>query len=211
MSKPNLVLVGAGGHAHACLDVIEQQDKYNIFGLVGLPSQINSTCMGHRVIGDDSNLIDIVKTCQYAMVALGQIDSNSRRVQIYQKIIHIGFDLPVIISPRSYVSPYAKIGAGSIVMHGAIIGPGSRVGINCIVNSNALLEHDASIGDHCHISTGAILNGGVMVHSGTFIGSGSCVKQGVTVGKNCLIGMGSVIRKNLNDESYYVNQGNDEK
>ena len=25
MSKPKIILIGAGGHAHACIDVIEQQ------------------------------------------------------------------------------------------------------------------------------------------------------------------------------------------
>jgi len=42
MSKPSLILIGAGGHAHACIDVIEQQDKYQIAGLVGMPEEMHT-------------------------------------------------------------------------------------------------------------------------------------------------------------------------
>ena len=81
--------------------------------------------------------------------------------------------LPVIISPYAYVSPYAQIGCGTIVMHNAIINADARVGDNCIINSRALIEHDVVIGNHCHISTGAVVNGAVEVGDNTFIGSGA--------------------------------------
>ena len=29
-----IILIGAGGHAHACIDVIEQCKKYSISGLI---------------------------------------------------------------------------------------------------------------------------------------------------------------------------------
>ncbi len=200
MSKPNIVLVGSGGHAHACIDVIEQQNKYKIYGLVGLPDQVNEKLMGYSLLGCDSDLGDIFKKCKYALIAIGQMNSFDKRVLVYEKIIEIGFKLPVVVSPMAYISPYAQVGAGTIVMHGAVINSGAKVGNNCIVNSLSLIEHDTNIGDHCHISTGAILNGGVTVGSRTFIGSGSCLKQGVVVAERSFIGMGSVIRKNFNNQ-----------
>ena len=32
------------------------------------------------------------------------------------------YNIPTIISPYAYVSKYAKIGSGSIIMHGSIMG-----------------------------------------------------------------------------------------
>ena len=49
MSKPSLLLIGAGGHAKSCIDVIEQQNKYQIFGLVGSPDEVGSQIFNHKV------------------------------------------------------------------------------------------------------------------------------------------------------------------
>jgi len=35
MSKSEIILIGAGGHAASCIDVIEQQDKFQLAGLIG--------------------------------------------------------------------------------------------------------------------------------------------------------------------------------
>ena len=35
MSKPSLILIGAGGHARACNDVIEHLGTFDIAGLIG--------------------------------------------------------------------------------------------------------------------------------------------------------------------------------
>ena len=50
MSKPGLILVGAGGHAHACIDVIEQQGRYQIAGLIGMPDEMDALHIGYSVI-----------------------------------------------------------------------------------------------------------------------------------------------------------------
>ncbi len=36
MSKEKIILIGAGGHAESCIDVIEQEDRFEIAGLIGL-------------------------------------------------------------------------------------------------------------------------------------------------------------------------------
>lgn len=32
--KPKLVLIGGGGHARACIDVIEQENHFRIYGII---------------------------------------------------------------------------------------------------------------------------------------------------------------------------------
>ncbi len=34
MNKPKLILVGAGGHCRSCIDVIEQENKFEIIGML---------------------------------------------------------------------------------------------------------------------------------------------------------------------------------
>lgn len=207
MSKPNLILIGAGGHAHACIDVIEQFDQYRIAGLVGMPEEVHTQHLDYSVIATDIDLPELAKEYQYALIAVGQIQSPDSRIRLYQQATELGFQLPVIIAPTAYVSRHATIGAGTIVMHGAIVNAGARVGTNCIINTRALLEHDATVEDHCHISTGAILNGDVNIGAGSFVGSGSIIKEGVSLGKGCVVGMGLSVRHNQTDHSRLI--GND--
>jgi sugar O-acyltransferase (sialic acid O-acetyltransferase NeuD family) len=204
MSKHSLIMIGAGGHAHACLDVIEQHGQYQIAGFVSIPEELHAQHFGYSVIGTDSDLPQLAKTYQYALITVGQIRSPDNRIRLYQQTVELGFELPAIIAPTAYVSRHATIGAGTVVMHGAIVNAGARVGNNCIINTRALLEHDATVEDHCHVSTGAILNGNVHVGAGGFVGSGSIIKEGVTLGKGCVVGMALSLRHNLMDYARYV-------
>lgn len=207
MSKPNLILIGAGGHAHACIDVIEQHNQFRIAGLVGMADEIHAQHLGYSVIAADGDLPKLAREYQYALIAVGQILSSSTRQRLYQQAVGLGFQMPVIASPIAHISRHTTIDAGTIVMHGAIINAGARVGINCIINTRALLEHDTIVEDHCHISTGAILNGNVRIGAGSFVGSGSIVKEGVTLGKGCVVGMCLSVRHNQGNSIRLV--GND--
>jgi sugar O-acyltransferase (sialic acid O-acetyltransferase NeuD family) len=204
MSKPSLILIGAGGHAHACIDVIEQHGGYQIAGLIGMPDEMHFHHLGYAVIGTDADLSELVKTIPYALITLGQINTPAHRTRLYQQIVALGFQLPTIVAPCAYVSRHATIGAGTIVMHSAIVNAGASVGQNCIINTRALLEHDAIVADHCHISTGAIINGSTAIGSGCFVGSGSIVKEGVSLGQGCLVGMGLAVRHNLPDNAQFA-------
>lgn len=204
MSKPPLIVIGAGGHAHACIDVIEQLGTYKIVGLVGLPEEMNGKFLGYSVIGVDSDLSKLARDCQYAIIAVGHIHSPALRIRLYQRAIELGFQLPTMIAPDAYVSRHAAVGAGTIVMHGAIINAGVRIGNNCIINSRALIEHDATVADHCHISTGAILNGAAKIGRGSFVGSGSVIKEGVSIGSDCIVGMGLAVRQDQADATRFT-------
>jgi sugar O-acyltransferase (sialic acid O-acetyltransferase NeuD family) len=190
MQKESILLVGAGGHARACIDVIEQEGRYAIAGLIGLAHEIGTRILGYPVTGTDGDLPALLKSTSSAIVAAGQIQSPELRIGIFQILKECGYQLPVIVSPHAYVSPHAMLGEGTIVMHGAVVNAGAEIGSNCIVNSQALIEHDVRVGNHCHISTAAVLNGDVWVGPGSFVGSNACVRQGIRIGERCMIRMG---------------------
>ena len=77
MTKPSIILIGAGGHARSCIDVIEQQGYFQIAGLVGLPEQLQTRHLGYNVIGTDSDLPELAKTYQYALITIGQIQTRA--------------------------------------------------------------------------------------------------------------------------------------
>lgn len=199
--KRPVILLGAGGHARACIDVIEKQGQYDIAGLVGLQAEKGNVILGYPVLGDDSDLLALFEKYGAGVVTVGQIKTAEPRKRLFELLEQHGCFLPAIVSPLAHVSRHAEVGAGTVVMHGAIVNAGAAIGRNCIINSMALVEHDARIADHCHISTGARLNSGVGVGEGSFVGSGALVKQGVTIGSNCVIGMGVALRHNCPDNT----------
>lgn len=192
----SILLVGAGGHARACIDVIERQGEFTIAGLLGTRAEVGTVVLGYRVLGTDEDLPGMRAVADCAIVAIGQIKTPEPRQRAFDLLERGGWESPVIVSPLGHVSRHARVGDGTIVMHGAIVNAAASVGRNCIINSRALVEHDVAVSDHCHIATGALINSGVRVGRGSFVGSGSSVRQGVTIGDMCVIGMGQRV---LND------------
>lgn len=193
MSKPSILLIGAGGHAQACIDVIEREGRFAIAGLVGLPQETGGILLGHKVIGSDADLPELRQRHAFALVTIGQIKTPMPRTAAFGQLLALGFELPVIVSPGAWVSPHARVGNGSIVMHGAIVNAGAVIGDNCIINSRALVEHGSVVGSHCHIATGALVNGDVIIGERTFVGSGAVIREGLSVGSDCVIAMGALV------------------
>ncbi len=204
MLKNDLVLIGPGGHARSCIDVIEQEGKFKIAGIVGVMEEVGSRVLGYDVMGTDTALNELAARFKYALVTLGQIVSAEDRIRLFELLVNAGFTSPTIIAPSAYVSPHAIIGEGTVIMHGAIINAEAVVGKNCIINSRALIEHNVQIEDHCHVSTGSIVNGNSSVGVGTFIGSGAIVRQGIAIGKNSIVGMGLSVREDIGNDVRYL-------
>jgi sugar O-acyltransferase (sialic acid O-acetyltransferase NeuD family) len=198
MTKPKLILIGAGGHCKSCIDVIEQENKFIIAGIVDINTSI-SELLGYPLLGHDDDLTKLKASYDYALITIGQIKTPAIRIRLLDHAKSLGFKLPAIISPRAYVSKHAKIGNGTIVMHDALINAGAIVGDNCIINTKSLIEHDAVIENNCHISTGAIINGGVIVKQGSFVGSNAVTKESVETYDKDFIKAGSLFKGYVNE------------
>jgi sugar O-acyltransferase (sialic acid O-acetyltransferase NeuD family) len=192
MNKEKIILIGGGGHCHSVIDVIEQENRYKIMGIIDTRENIGKKVLDYKVIGCDEDLETIFKTCKNACITVGYIKSNDLRVKLFALAKKIGFELPVIISPLAYVSKHAKVDESTVIMHHALINANAKVGKNCIINTKALIEHDAVVEDHCHISTASVLNGGAIVKEHTFFGSNATSKEYSEVDK--FVKAGSVAR-----------------
>jgi len=188
-----IILIGGGGHCKSVIDVIEQEGEFEIAGIADKPDLLKTKILGYTVIGTDADLPELAKQYRYALISVGQIKSPALRIKLFDLALQAGFLLPTIISPRAYVSQHAKIGHGSVIMHGALVNANAKIGKNCIINSKALIEHDVIIEDHCHISTASIINGEVVVKEGSFIGSNSTTKESIIIQEHSFIKAGSIV------------------
>ena len=191
--KKNIIIIGAGGHTLSSIEVIEQLGTYNIKGLIDDNVKINTIKYRYPVLGSDKDLKTLRSTFDYAFIGLGQIKSSKLRASKFKLLKSLGYIIPKIISPRSFVSNRSTISEGSIIMNDVIINGEVKIGTNCIINNKTLIEHGCIIENDCHISTNVVLNGNVKVGEGTFIGSSSVISNDFEIRKNQFIKMGSII------------------
>jgi sugar O-acyltransferase (sialic acid O-acetyltransferase NeuD family) len=203
MSSKKIVLIGAGGHAKACIEIIQSTEEFSIAQIVGQSPEIGSRVLGHVIKHTDADLELLREEYEYAFIGIGQMHNPELRREIHSNLLNLGYQIPTIISKHAIVSSNAKIGDGSIVMNGAILNADCTVGTNVIVNSAALLEHDVFVGDDCHISTRVTINGSTRIGHGTFLGSGTVIRNGLEIGENSFVGMGSVVTESLPPNSRY--------
>jgi len=199
-----IVVLGAGGHAQSCLDVIASTNAFEVFGLVDPGFAAESIRFGHRVIGGDECLAETRRHCGAAVLAIGQIRSSEPRRRLTAMLQQLDFSLPVVTSSSAYVSADAEVGFGTIVMHGSVVGPGVAIGSMSIVNSNSTIEHGCVLGSFVHVAPGAVVNGDSRIGSGTFVGSGAVIHHGIDIGSDCLIAAGSIVRQTLPDGTRYA-------
>lgn len=197
MEKESIVLVGGGGHCKSCIDIIELGDRFKIVGILEKTDMINMEILGYPVIGDDSLIESLAQEGYNFLISVGQIRSSAIREKLYHRIKQAGGRLPVIVSPRAYVSKHSSIGEGTIIMHNALINSCVKIGNCCILNTGSLVEHDTTVGDFCHISTVSVLNGSVTMGSHCFTGSNTVVNNNISVCDSVIIPSGIRVDKNI--------------
>lgn len=187
-----IILVGGGGHCKSVIDVIEQEAKYKIAGIIDKIELIGNNVLGYTIIGCDDNLSTLRERFSHAIITVGHVKSNALRVKLFNLLKELDFTMPSIVSPLAYVSKHAYIDEGTVVMHHALVNSDAKIGKNCIINSKALIEHDAIIEDNCHISTASVINGGVRVKENTFYGSNTTSREYIEV--SGFIKAGSIVK-----------------
>jgi sugar O-acyltransferase (sialic acid O-acetyltransferase NeuD family) len=189
-----IILIGGGGHCKSVIDVIEQEGRFKIYGILDKSDFLGTKILGYKIIGNDKDLKKLASKCNYAFITVGQIKSSLTRIRLFNMAKQAGFTLPTIISPRAYVSKHSSIGRGSVVMHDAVVNANVNIGDNCIINTKAIIEHDSIIFNHCHISTNATINGSVKIKSKCFIGSNATIRDGVIIKENSFIKANTLVK-----------------
>ena len=191
MKKKPLILLGSGGHAKACIDVIENEAKFYIYGIID--NKKKGELLGYPIIGKDKDLKKYLKKVKHLLIAVGQIRDNKIRPKLYKFGKSLGYKFPKIISKRSHISKHSEIQEGTIIFHDVVINSAAKIGKNCIINTKCLIEHDVSVGNHCHISTGAIINGFSKIGNNSFVGSRALISNSKLLPSNSFVKIGSII------------------
>ncbi|MFY7811966.1 MAG: acetyltransferase, partial [Flavobacterium sp.] len=127
-----IILLGAGGHCKAVIDVIEQENKYKILGLLDNLKNIGDKISGYSVLGNDELIDHFINLNKKFVITVGHVKSSNIRRKLSKKL-PLAL-CPNIISPLSYISSHASIGMGNVFMHNSIINIDAKIGNHNIFN-----------------------------------------------------------------------------
>lgn len=102
------------------------------------------------------------------------ISNNKLREEIIAQ--EIGFNIVNLISKKSIVSNYEKIGHGCVIFPNTIIEPNSTIGNGYVICANSVTNHDVFIADYS------------LVNSASVIRPTALLNEYSRVGCRCLIG-----------------------
>lgn len=199
----SILIIGGGGHAKVIISVL----KKTTFDISGYTDrQDKGSILGVPFLGCDSILSDFHRNYPEsgAVIGLGKTDASGLRLALQHEIAALGFEFPVIVSPRAVVNEEVLLGEGTVVFDGVVVNSGSEIGRACILNTNSTVEHDCLLGDNVHIAPGVTLSGGVTIGNNTMIGTGATVIQSVSICEGCLVGAGSTVVKHITVPGTYV-------
>lgn len=190
--KKKLAIIGAGGHGKVVgeIAVLNQYDTIDFFD--DRSNQIKN--FPFKITGNLELLKKKLKNYGNFFVAIG--DNKTR----YNKISWLKKEMKNIVSlihPKSTVSQFSSIAAGSCVMANAAVNAGTSIKEGVIVNTSSSIDHDCLIGDYVHISPNCSLSGKVSVGKFTHLGTGTSVHPGINIGQYVKTGIGSKIYKDL--------------
>jgi UDP-perosamine 4-acetyltransferase len=189
-ARPRILVLGAGGHGKAVLDLLLAGGEWLPAGVVDAAPRV-ADVLGIPVLGDEAQFAPLrASGIGAAHPAIGH---NAHRIAAAARLAAAGFALPVLRHPACVIGHGAVLGEGSAIFARAVIGPEARLGRLVLVNTGAIVEHDCIVEDGAHVAPGAVLAGGVRIGAGVLVGAGAVIRPGVTVGAGAIIGAGAAV------------------
>lgn len=197
--QPNdVVIIGGGGHSKMCIDVLRQNSRYNLVGIVDTILPTGTEILDTPIIGNNDDLKAFREAGLKLLVnGVGGGADPSARERVFHRFKEMGFAFLTLIHPKAIVEPSARLGEGVQVMMGAMVGSNVEVHENSVINSGAIISHDCMIGKHTHITPGAVLGGTVSVGTNCLVGMGSTIFLKVKLGSNVVINNGVNVFKDV--------------
>lgn len=184
--KEKLLLVGAGGFGRVAME--HAVKVYDCFFVDDCYPDTKEVC-GIAIIGKISDLACLFRTYKKLIVTIG---NTKLRESIYQKAKKIGYEFPNIIATSAYISPFASVGNGCVILNNVVIQNAARIGNGVLLNPGVEIHHDSVIGDNTLIYSNSVVRTYARIGKRVQIGSTTSISVNATVGDDEIIPDGSV-------------------
>lgn len=194
----NIAIIGSSGHAKVIIDIVRQQGRFNIAGLIDPFEDVGKMALGYPILGKEEDLPSLTKAHNLKGVIIA-IGDNFIRSMVATRIRDISPMLPFIsaIHPSASIATDVKIGEGTVVMAGVSINSSTSIGRCCILNTNSSLDHDSVMEDFASLAPRVVTGGHCRIEPHAAIGIGAILIHGIEIGEYTVVGAGSLVLKSL--------------
>ncbi len=192
--KKGIVILGSGSQGVITLDLCLEMEL-QVKGFLDDTKNAGTKVNGQPVLGGFSLAWDgsLGKEVAYT-VAVGD---PFARTQIFEKIILAGGEAATIVHPKSFVSPFANIGLGSLICPFCFVNAGAQIGRFCLLEFGCHVGVKNILGDGVFMGPSCQLNAAVKIGEKSFLGTGTIVIPHRTVGAGCVVGVGSTVIEDI--------------
>lgn len=180
----NMLLLGAGGHAKAVVEVLTECGA----SIAAYVDPRPSDWLEARHITSDAEALRLPAGAIVLGIGGVTAEDLAARLRLFDTFRGRGWSAPAIVHPAATVSPGAALGAGTIILAGAVVQPGATVSEASLLNTGAIVEHDAVIGRGAHVGPGAIILGAARVGAACLVGAGAVLLPGASAGDGEVVG-----------------------
>lgn len=179
--REKLLLVGAGGFGRVVLEHAQQVFDCAFVDDGYVPGTIIN---GAEVVGKVGDIARLFGEYHKLIVVIG---NNMLREKVYKEAAAIGYDFPNIIVSSAYISPYATIGTGCIILNNVVVQSNAKVGNGVILNAGVEIHLDSVVDDYVLIYTNSVVRTHAHVGRRAHIGSTLTIGNHVTVPEDSVV------------------------
>lgn len=158
-----LIILGAGGYGHVIEDMAIQSEKYG--DILFLDDNSQDKC---------STFLQLKKEDTEFYPAFG---NNGIRMEWLRRLEENQCRIASFVHPAAYVSPKAKIEAGSVLLPFSVVNTNTVIEKGCIINYGAVIDHDCIIREGCHICLNATIKANNIIPACTKIEAGEIIEN----------------------------------
>lgn len=190
-SPRSLVILGAGGHAVSVADAALASG----WGPVCFISQDGAgpaSALGPVHASPDSIKLDT----KFLALGVGTNHLRQKGFDTFGKAFPKS-EIVTVVHPTAWVSKYAVVNPGAVILANAVVGPEAVVGKGAVINTGASLDHGSVLCDYASLGPGTRTGGDVSVGIRAMIGLQASIAQGTRVGSDTVVGAHSFVKNHL--------------
>jgi len=155
-----IAIIGCGGLGREVAAVLARSNAFEPLGFYDDLAPVGSRVLNLPVLG----AIAVLETIEEEIAVIFGMANPEAKERIWNKLqANARIHLPVVVAEQALVlaPEHVQLGAGSLVMPGAIISPDVSTGIGCLIHMGCILSHDTHLGDFCSVLQGVVVPSGI--------------------------------------------------
>lgn len=188
MSATEIVLVGASGMALELLGYLKADPRFSV--RCAIDENTSLTLPDCEVVSPN----DWDGRCDKALFAVGYPDYKR---EVLARYARFGFQWQTYIHPQAIVSPYARVGVGSIIAPFTVVAGNAAIGDFVFMNVYSAVGHDSTVGDFSSLMPYACAEGHAHLGQECLLATGAKVIPKVRVGDRSRVSAGAVVMRDM--------------